>query len=615
MKDDRQKKTAETLGMLEKVENLEKDLLTIPGVVEIDFDLDGFYDNLNEVVFSAKYDIPPNDKEYFNKAAALQRDVIQTAEKHNLAKLPDRIEDYGEHFYFVFTGIGDEWKIKEEAKMEEKTETKPVKVLVEGKPRKISSVFNAAERDITENELEDIINAVKMYNYAETTNNEAYLADFIYHDLPPSEVMNDIVYNKGSECKYAMSENAFKWWQNYTAKLNEAHQLKKLIPTEILDENNYRLKLFDFSTTDMNGIANYSCELLRCYAEREGIDISKIKKVPNLPEKSINSLWKEKTNSANEKAERTEEKTMAKAKYSDKQVAAFRKFLRAGYDLEAVKNPDFTENQLKELYLGLKSGLDISLYNNPKISAEEMKELRKSAAKGVNLQRFAEAVINTGEYNKEQTLQILDAAKHGVNYSRMLNPELDHLQMRQIKLGERYGIDTSVYATADFSAEQMQQLRLELIVRRVMENIKNFFKEAWEKIFKTAEHNITDEEAANIREAVSAHSEQGLADKLFSNATLIIISSNIYDKVAEQVLEAEAGLENETILNSMDMAETVSEELAAEADEESDIKERSGTEEKEVESGDKANASEAELENEYGILSSEEEYFEMEEVM
>lgn len=300
---------------------------------------------------------------------------------------------------------------------------------------------------------------------------------------------------------------------------------------------------------------------------------------------------------------------MAKAKYSDKQVAAFRKFLRAGYDLEAVKNPDFNENQLKELYLGLKSGLDISLYNNPKILAEEMKELRKSAAKGVDLKRFAEAVINTGEYNKEQTLQILDAAKHGVNYSRMLNPDLDHLQMRQIKLGERYGIDTSVYATADFSAEQMQQLRLELIVRRVMDNIKNFFKEVWEKIFKTAELNITEEEAANIKEAVSVNSEQGLADKLFSNATLIIISSNIYDKVAEQILEAEAGLENETILNSMDMAETVSEELAAEANEKSD------TSEKETDSEDKANASETEFENEFGTPPPEEEYFEMEETM
>lgn len=422
MKNNRHKRTAEAFGMLEKVESLEKDLLKVPGVVEVEFDLDGFYDNLNEVIFVAKYDIPQKGREFLNKAAELKNDVIQTAAKHNLVKSPDGIEDYGNHFYFVFTRKDDQWKVKE---------------------------------------------------------------------------------------------------------------------------------------------------------------ISEIKG----------------------------EKTMAKAKYSDNQVAVLRKFIRAGYDIGAVKNPELNEKQLKELYLGVKSGLDISLYNSPKISAEEMKELRRSAAKGVDLRNFAEAVIKTGEYNKEQTLQILDAAKHGISYKNMLNPELGYLQMRQIKLGERYGIDTSVYADADFSAEQMQQLRLELIVRKVMENIRNFFREAWEKICNSAAHNIPQEEAANIKEAVLTSSEEGLADRLFSEATLIIVSSKISDKIVEQVLEAERGLENETILNSMEMAETVSEELAAEADDETEENE------KKTENKTEVKASEAESENEFGTPPLKEEVFEMEEVM
>ncbi len=475
-----------------------------------------------------------------------------------------------------------------------------MKILVDGKPRVISSVFDETGRDITSDFLKETIETVTKYNNIQKRG-DRFILKYIIRRIPPLEVMNDIASDKN---QYSMSEDAFKWWEAYALKHNEVSALEEKLmhyindKYDISDENGYFYDMFKFSKDDINGFVNYKCKWLRGYAESEKIDISDIKETPYLPEKSVD-----------EKVLK-EEITMAKAKYTDKQVAMLGRFIRAGYDIEAVKNPELNENQLKELYLGRKSGLDISLYTSPKISAEEMKELRRSAAKGVDLRSFAEAVIKTGEYNKEQTLQILDAAKHGVSYKNMLNPELNHLQMRQIKLGERYGLDTSVYASADFSAEQMQQLRLELLVRKVMEAVKNFFREAWEKICKwAAEQKIPEEEAATINEAVMASSERGLADKLFSEATLIIVSSKISDKIVDQVLNAEKGLENETILSSMDMAETVSDELAAEADEEAETKE------KETENENEANTSECEWENDFGDPPPEEEAFEMEEVI
>lgn len=480
-----------------------------------------------------------------------------------------------------------------------------MKILVDGKPRVISSVFDNTGRDITGEFLKNMIETVTIYNSVNQANRRDLLdMHLIGHKIPPSEVMNDIAFDKNH---YLMLEDAFKWWEAYALKHNEVSALEERITLDIRNKNNYFLKIFDFDSVDINGVTNYKCELLRSYAETEKIDISDIKKTPYLPEKSV---WEEMMKMRNEK-EFKEEKTVTKAKYTDKQVAMLGKFIRAGYDIEAVKNPELNENQLKELYLGRKSGLDISLYTSPKISAEEMKELRRSAAKGVDLRSFAEAVIKTGEYTKEQTLQILDAAKHGVSYKNMLNPELNHLQMRQIKLGERYGLDTSVYASADFSAEQMQQLRLELIVRKVMESIKNFFRESWEKICKwAAEQKIPEEEAATINEAVMASSERGLADKLFSEATLIIVSSKISDKIVDRVLNAEKGLEEEAILNSMEMAETVSEELAAEADEEAEMKEKETENENEATS-----EAECKWENDFGDPPPEEEAFEMEEVI
>ncbi len=197
-----------------------------------------------------------------------------------------------------------------------------------------------------------------------------------------------------------------------------------------------------------------------------------------------------------------------------------------------------------------------------------MKELRITAAAGVNLQEIAKTVIKTGEYNKEQTLQILDAAKHGVSFKNMLNPELNGLQMREIKLGERYGIDTSVYATADFSAEQMQKLRLELIIQKVIESIKAFFKERWEKILEWAGHKkITPETVEDIKEIVSAQSHNGMADRLISESAMSFIAARVYDQVAAKILEGEKSVENETVQSTAELAEEVSADIVQEQQE------------------------------------------------
>ncbi|MBD5081121.1 MAG: hypothetical protein HDT44_05075 [Ruminococcaceae bacterium] len=360
-----------------------------------------------------------------------------------------------------------------------------------------------------------------------------------------------------------MSEEAFKWLKAYAQKKNEVSFLEKKIPSDVLNRNEYYLKVFEFDSADMNGVANYKCELLRSYAKMEGIDISKIRKIPNLHEKSVLTESTEMTNLINE------EKTMAKVKYNDKQVAVFQKFIRAGYGIEEVKNPEFNEKQLKELYLGKKAGLDISLYCSPKISAEEMKELRRTAASGVDLQKIAETVIHTGDYNTEQTLQILDAAKHGVSFENMLNPELDHLQMRQIKLGECYGIDTSIYATTDFSAEQMQSLRLELTVQKVIERIKEFFKERWDSILEWAgRKKITPEMAEEINDIVSAQSPKGIVEQLISESSLTVIAAKVYNKVSTQILEGEKEIENETVQSTTELAEEASADMVQEQQEE-----------------------------------------------
>lgn len=99
---DRTAATAARFGITEQCAALERDLLDIPCAVEVEFDLDGFYDHLQQVILLVKFDIPAANRDYFRDLAALRQGVIDTAAAHGLTRTPDTIENYGEHLYFVF---------------------------------------------------------------------------------------------------------------------------------------------------------------------------------------------------------------------------------------------------------------------------------------------------------------------------------------------------------------------------------------------------------------------------------------------------------------------------------------------------------------------------------
>jgi len=103
MKDERTLRTAETYNIAELVNSLETALLEVSGVTDVEFDLDGFYDNMNQVIFLTKYEIPPGSIDYYGKRRRLISEVIDIAKEYGLSRTEDHIEDYGEHFYFVFS--------------------------------------------------------------------------------------------------------------------------------------------------------------------------------------------------------------------------------------------------------------------------------------------------------------------------------------------------------------------------------------------------------------------------------------------------------------------------------------------------------------------------------
>lgn len=104
---------AERFGVDDKIRKLRSELLEIPHVTEVDFDLNGFIDDIHQVIFLLKYDIPVGLEDYFNERKMLVDSALQTAQQNGLSRTGDRIEDYGEHFYFV-TKCDGSWELNEE---------------------------------------------------------------------------------------------------------------------------------------------------------------------------------------------------------------------------------------------------------------------------------------------------------------------------------------------------------------------------------------------------------------------------------------------------------------------------------------------------------------------
>lgn len=99
---EREIRTATYFGCLEITKKIEAEVSNLPDVTDVEFDLDGM--EYDQFIILTKYNIPgilPTD-EYFERRHNLRKNVIQIMKEHGFYKTADRIEDYGEHFYFVF---------------------------------------------------------------------------------------------------------------------------------------------------------------------------------------------------------------------------------------------------------------------------------------------------------------------------------------------------------------------------------------------------------------------------------------------------------------------------------------------------------------------------------
>ncbi len=107
--------TTEQCGILERCKAFEKELLQIKDIVPdksddgIPFDLSGFLSNIFQVIIVPQYDIGADRDDCWEARKQLKKSVVALAEKYDLHRTEDYIEDQGAHFYFVFR-CGKSWR-------------------------------------------------------------------------------------------------------------------------------------------------------------------------------------------------------------------------------------------------------------------------------------------------------------------------------------------------------------------------------------------------------------------------------------------------------------------------------------------------------------------------
>ncbi len=99
------KKIAVTYGIDDNIDCLKEALLGIKGVKEVNFDLNGYLDDIYQVIIIVKYGIEPVDWTsdlYYKERKKMLNKILRFARIAGLKRTEDSIEDMGEHYYLVF---------------------------------------------------------------------------------------------------------------------------------------------------------------------------------------------------------------------------------------------------------------------------------------------------------------------------------------------------------------------------------------------------------------------------------------------------------------------------------------------------------------------------------
>ena len=112
MFDKRAEELAIRFGIFKRMQWLEDDLMEIPDIVHVEFDISD-YPDIPYIILVPKYDIRVDRDDYFEARDRQKERIRAVCSEHDLHATGDRWEDMGEHWYVV-RRAGQSWPRIEE---------------------------------------------------------------------------------------------------------------------------------------------------------------------------------------------------------------------------------------------------------------------------------------------------------------------------------------------------------------------------------------------------------------------------------------------------------------------------------------------------------------------
>ena len=117
----------------------------------------------------------------------------------------------------------------------------------------------------------------------------------------------------------------------------------------------------------------------------------------------------------------------------------------------------YNSEQLQVIINGIIEGLNVSLYDNYNYDSNKMNLLY------LMLQYdFYEKNVDYDKFNAGQLMEIYTGYIARVNVHLYMNPKFSVLQMRQLRIGQLNGLETSSYSDPSLRYDEMKLKRLEL---------------------------------------------------------------------------------------------------------------------------------------------------------
>lgn len=244
-----------------------------------------------------------------------------------------------------------------------------------------------------------------------------------------------------------------------------------------------------------------------------------------------------------EKNQPEERKEKVIHRYSSNQLQEIRAGIRTGVDTTLYNDIAYTAEQMKELRLGLEKNIDINSYKTQELKAEQMKELRLGLEKNIDINN--QGIEKIKNFSSEQLKQIRLGLENDVDVKQYAHKLLIPEQMKEIRKGLQDKLNVGAYSSPFFNAEQMQKIRKQLLIHKIIEQIKEQFRELYERtrtVFSVITHSRSQEtvlQQGNI---------ETVMEQTVNNAEATAEPNDIEDVVEQavnnmEIMEQECGME------------------------------------------------------------------------